>query len=96
MSDEKPISTTRLTFPATVIGALLVATAVGTWAVAAVMFRIEQRLDGLSVPALNIRYYTRNEMTSYHRDLEHALQDAGLRLRFPPPRDPSFVPISEP
>lgn len=86
---ERPIDSSRVTFRAALVASLLLATASGTWAVSRTLSRMEAKLDALSVPALNARYFTRAEASVYHRDLEHVLQDAGLKLRFPPPRDPS-------
>jgi hypothetical protein len=78
----------RLTLPVVAVITLLVTTATWSWVAARALTRLETKLDNLTVSALNARYVTRPEASKYHRELEHALVDAGLKIRFPPPRDP--------
>lgn len=70
---------------------LLVATATGTWAVARAISSFESRLDALSPASLDAQYITRSEASVYHRDLEKALNKAGVPVNFPPPQDPIYV-----
>jgi hypothetical protein len=102
-NDEKPLSATRLTLPMSGVVALTImllgllgSTATGVWAMARSFSRIEQKLDAVSEPTLRVKFISRDEAGRYHRELERALQKSGLKVEFPPPRDPSDYTPSTP